>query len=225
MKEEGMNWTQWIKSGARTVAVLSVLIVGTIFTQFANAGCGKYQGVGNVGLYGPPSFMQANFIETWDEEGPAPIVGLWHFVYISKGNDALMIPDGAPVDGGNTTWYGDGNEATSSEMRDPATGSICLGIWKRTGHQTYELNHIGLSWDPAAKKPFGPAFIKQFVNLERNGNKYTGTATITQYEADGKTVATVPVNNTLVPLIIHATIVAYRVTMDTYRQTPIVPAP
>jgi hypothetical protein len=228
-----MNLTQWVKSGVKVASVLAVFTVGTAFTQLANAGCGKYQGLGAVrfdlgdqsSLFGSPSFLRTNFIETSDEGGPAPIVGLWHFVYISKGNEALMIPDGAPVDGGNTTWYGDGNELTSSEMRDPATGSICLGVWKRTGEQTYELNHIGLSWDTVAKKLSGPAFIKQSVNLQKSGNKYTGTATITQYEADGKTVATVPVNNILVPLVIHASIVAYRVTLDTYRQTPIVPAP
>jgi hypothetical protein len=227
--------TTSFKSIVRASAVVAALTLGTGYLQTANAGCGQYQGVGKMRFelgdqvmsLDAPMFRPEAFTRTSWEASLAPIVGLWHFVYISQGNTALEIPDGAPVDGGNTVWYGDGNESTSSEMRDPATGSICLGIWKRTGEQSYELNHIGLSWDPVGKKAAGPAFIKQFVNLDKSGDKYTGIATITQLDPDGKTVTTVPVpgNPTPVPLIIHARIVAYRVMLDTSKQTPIVPAP
>jgi hypothetical protein len=141
----------------------------------------------------------------------APIVGLWAFRYISKGNSrSLGIPDGAIVDGGNALWFEDGNEMTSSGVRAPETGSVCLGIWRRTGETTYELTHVGLSWDPVYKTAAGPAFIKQYVTLGRGGNEYTGTFTINQLQADGKTPA--------LPAPVTGTVVATRVTIDTDSQ-------
>jgi hypothetical protein len=122
----------------------------------------------------------------------------------------LGIPDGAIVDGGNTLWYADGNENTVSGVRAPDTGDVCLGIWKRTGERTYELNHIGLSWDPVKNVPGGPAFIKQYVTLAEDKNSYTGTFTINQLGPDGKTPA--------LPALIKGTIVATRVTIDTDTQ-------
>ena len=141
----------------------------------------------------------------------APIVGLWAFKYISKGNmETLGIPDGAIVDGGNTLWYADGNENTVSGVRAPDTGDVCLGVWKRTGEWTYELNHIGLSWDNVNNVPGGPAFIKQYVTLAKDKNSYSGTFTINQLKADGKTPA--------LPALIKGKIVATRVTIDTDTQ-------
>ena len=60
--------------------------------------------------------------------------------------------------------------------------------------------------------PGGPAFIKQFVTLARDGNSYTGTFTITQLGPDGKTLA--------LPGVITGTIEATRVTISTTTQEP-----
>jgi FAD/FMN-containing dehydrogenase len=158
----------------------------------------------------------------------AQIVGLWAFKYTSEGNSATLgIPDGAPIDGGNTLWFADGNEITYSGMRNPIVGATCLGVWKQTGEHTYVLNHIGLSWNPQAPStgpagssnpdggpgaPDGPAFIKQFVTLSRDGQSYAGTFTINQLMPDGKTPA--------LPAPIKGTITATRVTIDTDTQEP-----
>jgi hypothetical protein len=90
-------------------------------------------------------------------------------------------------------------------MRAPDTGSICMGVWKRTGEWTYELNHIGQSWDPVKNVYVGPAFIKQYVTLEEGANKYFGAFFVTQYGADGKTVL----------MKAKGVITATRVTIDT----------
>jgi hypothetical protein len=87
---------------------------------------------------------------------------------------------------------------------------VCLGIWKRTGEWTYELNHIGLSWDPVKGLPGGPAFIKQSVTLGKDLNSYTGSFSIRQLDPDGKTLST--------PAPILGTIVATRVNIDTDTQ-------
>jgi hypothetical protein len=87
---------------------------------------------------------------------------------------------------------------------------VCLGIWIRTSEWTYELNHIGLSWNTDKGVPAGPAFIKQFVTLGADKDTYTGTVTIRQLDPDGKTLST--------PAPIKGTIVATRVKINTDTQ-------
>jgi hypothetical protein len=217
-------------------ALAAILSLGTAFIQQANAGCldvpsmkhptslrNSESGLGSGG------FIKTGFVQVSDEHEEwapsffqAPIVGLWAFTYTSKGS--VGIPDGARIDAGNTLWFADGNEITYSGIRNPIAGATCLGIWKRTGEFTYVLNHIGLSWNPQAASslppagtnpgggpgaPSGPAFIKQYVVLSRDGKSYTGTFTINQLETDGKTPAGSP---------IKGTIKATRVTIDTDTQ-------
>lgn len=206
-----------------TAASLALCAVGAAFAQQASAGCGMYKYMAPASFRGDafdsraPRFLRTGFLKVSDEEVGADwsaehepaITGLWHFTYTAKGDEALGIPDGAAVDGGNTTWYADGNETTYSAMRAPDTGALCLGVWKKTGERSYELNHIGISWDPVNNAYAGPAFIKQYVTLEKSGNKYTGTFTIKQLKPDGKTLA----------VEIKGLIKAYRVTVDTDEQT------
>jgi hypothetical protein len=211
-------------------ASLAILGVAAVFARPAAAGCVDLKAAKPVSwqapgeFFGSLRFLKVSSQDTssaaasestwgWDEEPvrKAPIVGLWAFKYISKGNlKTLGIPNGAILDGGNTLWYADGNENTVSGVRAPETGDVCLGIWKRTGEWTYELNHIGLSWNTAQNVPAGPAFIKQYVTLGKDKNTYTGTVVIRQLDPDGKTLST--------PAPITGTIVATRVTVDTDTQ-------
>jgi hypothetical protein len=193
--------------------------LGAAFAQQANAGCVDYKTPKKTATrwQTPGEFYESLRVlkvsdEEWgDWESPihhAPIVGLWSFKYISKGNyKSLGIPDGAVIDGGATTWFADGNESTLSGVRAPTTGDVCLGVWKRTGEWTYELNHLGLSWDPVKNEYGGPAFIRQYVTLAEDKNSYTGTFTINQLGPDGKTPA--------LPALIKGTILATRMTLDT----------
>jgi hypothetical protein len=215
---------------AAFAASLAILGVAAIFARPADAGCLDIKAPKAVSWQAPADFFGSlRFVKVssddasssgedawnwgWEEEPVrrAPIVGLWAFKYISKGNmKTLGIPDGAILDGGNTLWYADGNENTVSGVRAPATGDVCLGIWQRTGEWTYVLNHIGLSWNTATNVPGGPAFIKQYVTLGHDKNSYTGTVTIRQLDPDGHTLST--------PAPIKGTIVATRVTIDTDTQ-------
>jgi hypothetical protein len=189
------------RSSKALLTNLAFAVFGIAFMQASHAGCGQYNAPAKSAVdwrspssSGSPRFMRADYrlvdddSSDWREHEKPPITGLWYFQYLSKGNTALGIPDGAPLDAGNTIWFADGNEMTSSAMRAPDTGSICLGTWERTGYRTYELNHIGNSWDPVHNVTAGPAFIKQFVTLEPGADKYTGVVTIIQYKADGKSV-------------------------------------
>lgn len=227
------------RAAVRGVGLIALFALGTGLAQPASAGCLDVPGIKiptselqSLSPFGSAHFMKADYRQVSDDEyGPsffrAPIVGLWAFKYTSKGNTALGIPDGALVDGGNSAWFADGNEITFSGVRNPVVGASCIGIWKQTGERTYVLNHIGLSWNPLAPSTApagpgnpgggpgavgGPAFIKQYVTLSRDGQSYTGTFSIDQLMPDGKTPA--------LPAPIKGTITATRVTIDTTTQEP-----
>ncbi|HTV51619.1 MAG TPA: hypothetical protein VME21_10535 [Steroidobacteraceae bacterium] len=214
------------RQGMALATAAALLGAAALLPQSARAGCLDYKAPKAVSWQTPAEYFGSLRIvristqegasdeDAWSWEWDArraPIVGLWAFRYYSKGNlTTLGIPDGTVLDGGNTLWYADGNENTVSGVRAPATGDVCLGIWKRTGESTYELNHIGLSWDPVHNVPAGPAFIKQYVTLSSDKNSYKGTFTIRQLDPDGKTLST--------PAPITGTIVATRVTINTDTQ-------
>lgn len=208
---------------AAFAASLAILTIAAVFAQPAAAGCLDYKAPKKLSWQTPADFFgSVKFVKVsaaeeedgWSWESPvrkAPIVGLWAFKYISKGNaKTLGIPDGMILDGGNTLWYADGNENTVSGVRAPETGDVCLGIWKRKGEWTYELNHIGLSWDTVHSVPGGPAFIKQYVTLSHDKNSYEGSFSIRQLDPDGKTLST--------PAPIIGKIIATRVTIDSDTQ-------
>ena len=229
------------RSKARGLGLIALLAFGAALAQSASAGCLDVPGIkvptsdlrSSSSSWGAARFIKADFRQVADEEyAPsffqAQIVGLWAFKYTSKGNLATLgIPDGAPIDSGNTAWFADGNEITFSGTRNPIVGATCIGVWKQTGERTYVLNHVGLSWNPLAPSAApagpgnptggpgavgGPAFIKQHVTLSRDGMTYTGTFAINQLMPDGKTPA--------LPAPIKGTITATRVTIDTDTQEP-----
>src|SRR5271169_2154288 len=207
-------------------AALAVFACAAAFVQPANAGCFQYdvpkKSVSNwstpESFFGSARFVKAGYLRVADEGyAPgffrAPITGMWAFKFTSKGNSGTLgIPDGAPIDNGNTSWFADGNEVTYSGGRDPVTGSVCLGIWQQTGERTYEVNHIGLAWDPVNHVAAGPSFIKEWVTLAKDGNSYSGSFQITPLQADGVTPA--------LPAPILGVISATRVTQNTTTQVP-----
>jgi hypothetical protein len=70
------------------------------------------------------------------------------------------------------------------------TGNICLGVWQKINNH-YKLNHVGISWDSTGTVEVGPANIVQEVELAPNGNKFSGTFSITQYDMNGNVLTTI----------------------------------
>jgi hypothetical protein len=114
-----------------------------------------------------------------------PITGLWKFTFTSRNNPG--IPNGAQLDAGFVTWHADGTELMNSG-RAPPTSSFCMGVFRHTSVYGYKLNHYALSWDPSGTVFVGPTSIREQVQLDRSGNAYWGSVTITQFAADGTTV-------------------------------------
>jgi hypothetical protein len=60
-------------------------------------------------------------------------------------------------------------------------------VWKKADSHRYKLNHFGISWDPANNPdaPQGLANIREDVTLNHNGNTFSGTFTVDQYDQSG----------------------------------------
>ena len=188
----------------RTASAVGAVLAAVCFTSAAYAGCGSFDQlpIPNGEQAVPPSaapapqsvngfkgvqFVQAaataSFLRTdWRWDDPAPIVGMWHIQLIVDNG----TPDGLVIDDGFATWHDDGTELMNSG-RLPRSSSFCMGVWKRVGAATFSLNHFALSWTDDGEHFIGPTNIRETVTVDRRGNSYTGTFSITQYDKDGTT--------------------------------------
>jgi hypothetical protein len=202
----------------KIVVVVLAVAFASAFVPVASAKCGPSLGVGpssakpmfaprpQSNVLRPVSYTVSSAAVVRDDDraiesdGNDSIVGLWSVTWTSKGNEnnpaPFNPPDGAQLDAGYVQWHSDGTEIMNSE-RDPATGSFCMGVWKRSGPSTYKLNHFALSWDatgtscppsaqPGATGCFeGLTRVHQEVTVDRTGQHYHGTLTIDQYDPSG----------------------------------------
>jgi hypothetical protein len=186
----------------RIAAAVGAVLVTACFASAAFAGCGSFDSVpapngrqaapvapqapgvnGFKGVQFVQAAANATFLRTdWRWDDPAPIVGMWHIQFIVDNG----TPEGVVIDDGFATWHDDGTELMNSG-RAPMTSSFCMGVWKRVGAATFSLNHFALSWDDSGKNFIGPTNIRETVTVDRRGNSYTGSFTITQYDKDGTT--------------------------------------
>ncbi len=181
---------------------LSGLLFITGFTGSAIAGCGyqpEQRGAGKKGAFldrqawqSKIQFKRAAFVLVDNDQDP--IVGMWK---------VLFLVGGETFDFGYSQWHGDGTEILNSGSRPPATENFCLGVWKKTGHGTYKLNHYALSYDATSGLLNATANIRENITLDHSGNNYTGTFTIDVLTPDGVQVAHV-----------EGTITGQRVTAD-----------
>ena len=181
-----------LKAAATT---LGLLVCATVFIQTARADCGSYTSTGQRPipalalrpLLRPAAFRLAGLaVAARDDDNDAAIVGMWKVQFVSEGTNG--IPDGTMIDSAYAQWHSDGTEIMNSG-RPPITSSFCLGVWKKTGESTYKLNHFALSWDPSGTVFVGPANIRENVTLNAQGNSFSGTFTIDQFDTNGNTLA------------------------------------
>jgi len=121
----------------------------------------------------------------------APVAGLYEVTMTAEGNGPTGLPDGAPVDHAYVQWHADGNEIMNSG-RPAADANFCMGTWAQTGARTYTLNHFMLSWAQNVDANgvdvdntfVGPASIQETITLAKDGQSYTGTFVLTQYDTN-----------------------------------------
>jgi hypothetical protein len=118
------------------------------------------------------------------------IVGMWAFQFISQGNTTHnpSIPDGAMLDFGYNQWHSDNTEILNSGGRSPAQENFCLGVWQKTGHSTYELNHFALNYNPTTGILIGKISVVETVTLSPGGTSYSGTFVYTVFDTQGNKI-------------------------------------
>jgi len=196
MKIRKMTWKDLARSVLKTAAAtLGLAMCATVFIQAARADCGSYTSMSQKPVPAPaqrPLLRAITFrlttpaVAARDDDNDAAIVGMWKVQFVSEGTNG--IPDGTMIDSAYAQWHSDGTEIMNSG-RPPITSSFCLGVWKKTGESTYKLNHFALSWDPSGTVFVGPANIRENVTLNAQGNSFSGTFTIDQFDTNGNTLA------------------------------------
>jgi hypothetical protein len=183
-----------MKVSYRTLAVtFGALVLPLLFVLNATAQCGgmRQPVVSHSSWHsqlGQARLLRAANVTTTDDwndrnDRNEPIVGFWHVKFVTK--DSPGLPDKTEVDAGYAQWHSDGTEIMNSGGRPPDSGDFCLGVWRKVGECKYKLNHFAAAWDPVAGKLLGPANIREEVILNREGNRFTGTFTIDQYDEAG----------------------------------------
>jgi len=176
---------------------IAVALLGTSFASRAHAQCASLLSSTDAGA----QFRNVSFVQKGSEADH--IVGLWKAKFVAMGNNG--IPDGAVVDSPLVQWHGDGTEFMNS-LRAPVTGSVCMGVWRRTGKLHYALNHFALAFQPDGVTFLGPAQIQEDITLDKKGNTYSGTFTISQYDPAGNLLAQVKGNLSATRLTVDSTI-------------------
>jgi hypothetical protein len=189
-KENGMK-----AAHCRLVPAVCALALGFALVTSAHAQCGL-----PTKLVKPtswhPQFGQARLLRTavvgsvdQDDFGPS-IVGMWHVTFTAQTLGGSTIPD-TFIDNALVVWHADKTEIMNS-VRPPQDGNFCMGVWEQTGRFSYKLNHFawfanGFPTDPPTEigPPVGPTRITESVTLAPDGDRYSGTFTLTAYNTSG----------------------------------------
>jgi hypothetical protein len=175
----------------RIALVTGAILLGSVAVSKCQAQCLGYQP--SATQHGNAPSTSESFrapivrISEQSDAGTAGIVGFWHVKFVSEGSSG--IPDGTEIDAGYSEWHSDGTEIMNSGGRSPITSSFCLGVWQQTGASTYVLNHFAAGWDPTGSTLIGPGNIREKVTLGPNGNQFSGTFTVDQYDESNNLLA------------------------------------
>jgi len=106
---------------------------------------------------------------------PASIVGLWHDFHIA--NDGTLFLEGYD------TWSAGGTESELGKL-PPASGDLCVGVWKQAG-TTIELTaHVTWLYD-LNQNFMGTLNITERNVVSADGTIYTGTFEAHFYDPTG----------------------------------------
>jgi hypothetical protein len=180
-----------LKTKFVVLAFLSICLLAAT----ASAGCVDSNKLGALlhrqSWPGANSFQAGSLLAIAEDHDP--IVGMWHATFTAQGNEAGP-PDGAPIDNALVTWHSDGTELMNS-ARPPQDGDFCMGVWKKTGRNTYKLNHFAWMGNDTTNAPSGignpqgPTRFFEEITLSPDGKHYSGHFTLDAYDTNGTQVA------------------------------------
>jgi hypothetical protein len=157
----------------------------TAFIPGANAQCGSENPQGAILWPGAKMFQSQKPLTAVKAQrldpDPAPpgasIVGLWEMQNTRNGVVLLH---------GIDSWHSDGTEALN-DTGNPTGGNVCLGVWVKTGPDTYKLKHPYWRWDSTGTL-IGSGVLRFEITVDPDGNSYTGTFTNDQFDLVGNNV-------------------------------------
>jgi hypothetical protein len=120
------------------------------------------------------------------------IVGLWYVNYTSGGEPLYQSFD---------QWHSDGTELENPNLA-PATGPLCVGVWKQVGTRTFRLHHVGWNFDINGNS-LGSFTLDETNTVSRNGLTYKGTFDLKFYDVDGNLVDEVTGTQTAARITVH----------------------
>jgi hypothetical protein len=106
------------------------------------------------------------------------INGLWKITFYDGPNATGNVTDVA-----FDAWQLDGLEILN-DYTPPQAGNVCLGTFKPTGRNTYQLTHPAWLFDLSGN-PTGIEMLYENVTLSRDRNTMTGTYTIAFFDLTG----------------------------------------
>jgi hypothetical protein len=131
----------------------------------------------NFGKHVAPSIVPAGMLARNKQgaAGKGSVVGLWH--------DVRTASDGTLFMEGFDTWASDGTEYEIANL-PPATGPICVGIYKTHGRQVDLITHV--TWLYDLNNDFvGTLNLTQTAKVSADGNSYTGPFDAKFYDPNG----------------------------------------
>ena len=176
--------TNTLRSRFLRIIIIAVSAVGTLIAtaDTASAACGPngqtltgHTQVRVVSQVPVPSAMAGQSDQAESNQG---IVGVWHVKYTDS--------QGAPFYESFDMWHSDGTEWETA-YSDPRAGNYCLGVWKKAGLRTVQLNHIGWTFNSDGSAA-GYFTLTETNTVKRSGDSYTGTFDYKLYDVNGNLV-------------------------------------
>jgi hypothetical protein len=105
------------------------------------------------------------------------IVGLWHVIYTSDGQTLYESFD---------QWHSDGTELENPNL-PPATGPLCVGVWKQVAVRTFRLHHVGWNFDINGNS-LGTFTLDETNTVDPHGRTYQGNFDLKFYDVNGNLI-------------------------------------
>ena len=149
-------------------------------------------------MISPPAFAPVAYgSEHEDRDADQdPFVGFWYVTFASDTRGVFF--DWAYVQN-----HSDGLEMMNSGSVGPS--AFCMGVWKRTGHLKYKVNHFPIPYN--GQTLAGVIHLREEITVSGDHNKFSGRFSEAIYTPTGALVDP--------PGVFQGNIEGYRITVDT----------
>lgn len=187
---------------SKVIVAIAVIACCAGFSTDARASCGALTSAGQATALPTFSRIQSPALishpPSFDgkDDADVSIVGLWTVTFNSNGQ---------VFDQGIDQWHSDGTEILNDiAAPQPAKGSgtVCLGVFKKTGPRSVKLRHPFFSFDSNGNLAATGVILEE-LTVARSGDTYSGSFSYKVYDLSGNLIFST-----------DGTIAAQRITAD-----------